>query len=69
MLPLSGHEVFQIGFGCVGKMTFELPPMVCTALDTVETLMRRAQAINRLTEAQQDRLATALQTARDALVG
>jgi hypothetical protein len=43
--------------------------MVCTALDTVETLMRRAQAINRLTEAQQDRLATALQTARDALVG
>ena len=37
-----------------------LPPMVCTALDTVETLMRRAQAINRLTEAQQDRLATAL---------
>lgn len=46
-----------------------LPPMVCTALDTVETLMRRAQAINRLTEAQQDRLATALRTARDALVG
>ena len=46
-----------------------LPPMICTALDAVETLMRRAQVVNRLTEAQQDRLATALQTARAALVG
>jgi hypothetical protein len=45
-----------------------LPPMICTALDAVATLMRRAQIVNRLTEAQQDRLATALQTAR-AFVG
>ena len=46
-----------------------LPPMICTALDAVETLMRQEQVGNRLTDAQQDRLATALQTARAALVG
>jgi hypothetical protein len=44
-----------------------LSPMICTALDAVETLMRREQVANRLTDAQQTRLAAALQTTRAAL--